>query len=389
VSDIADSNIGVIGTPGSKAKKRVVVADDSHLVRAIVVQALKSDFDVVEAGHGGEVLDALKAGPVDLIFLDLIMPTMDGRETINQLRKAGEMMPIIVMTGEVRTSVISQVLAEGVSDYILKPVSPGEIVGKARKVLGLEVDQGSKPKADILLVDAVPNVGIALKRNLPRDITVVQANDFSSAFEACREHQFRVIIVDMNMPDIGGEGLGSQLRILQPGTAVFGLYLRDINTGKAEVLQAGFDGHLYKPFEGAKLKDLIKYYLGREVEEPLVVEGNFLRLNDFPVPKAQRQTYAMRLRQDSAEAIKGIAGACFETTVLDITHPPPREIMLGFLNYLRKACANIGVELVVVANSESEGLIKTTSETADLLVFETSAEAENYIEDREADYSDD
>ena len=389
MSDIADSNIGVIGTPGSKAKKRVVVADDSHLVRAIVVQALKSDFDVVEAGHGGEVLDALKAGPVDLIFLDLIMPTMDGRETINQLRKAGEMMPIIVMTGEVRTSVISQVLAEGVSDYILKPVSPGEIVGKARKVLGLEVDEGSKPKADILLVDAVPNVGIALKRNLPRDITVVQANDFSSAFEACREHQFRVIIVDMNMPDIGGEGLGSQLRILQPGTAVFGLYLRDINTGKAEVLQAGFDGHLYKPFEGAKLKDLIKYYLGREVEEPLVVEGNFLRLNDFPVPKAQRQTYAMRLRQDSAEAIKGIAGACFETTVLDITHPPPREIMLGFLNYLRKACANIGVELVVVANSESEGLIKTTSETADLLVFETSAEAENYIEDREADYSDD
>ncbi len=389
MSDTADLNTDVIGSPGTRPKKRVVVADDSHLVRAIVVQALKSEFDVVEAGHGGEVLDALKAGPVDLIFLDLIMPTMDGRETINQLRKAGEMMPIIVMTGEVRTSVISQVLAEGVSDYILKPVSPGEIVGKARKVLGLEVDRGSKPKADILLVDAVPNVGIALKRNLPRDITLVQANDFSSAFEACREHQFRVIIVDMNMSEIGGEGLGSQLRILQPGTAVFGLYLRDVNTGKAEVLQAGFDGHLYKPFEGAKLKDLIKYYLGREVEEPLVVEGNFMRLNDFPVPKAQRQTYAMRLRQDSTEAIKVIAGACFETTVLDITHPPPREIMLGFLNYLRKACANIGVELVVVADSESEGLIKTTSETADLLVFETSTDAENYIQDREADYSDD
>ena len=378
----------MIGVSGSRGKKRVVVADDSHLVRAIVVQALKSDFDVVEAGHGGEVLDAVAAGTVDLIFLDLIMPQMDGRETIKQLRKAGEMMPIIVMTGEVRTSVISQVLAEGVSDYILKPVSPGEIVGKARKVLGLEVDQGAKPKADILLVDAVPNVGIALKRNLPRDITVVQANDFSSAFEACREHQFRVIIVDMNMPDIGGEGLGSQLRILQPGTAVFGLYIRDINTGKAEVLQAGFDGHLYKPFEGAKLKDLIKYYLGREVEEPLVVEGCYIRLNDFPVPKAQRQTYAMRLRQDSTEAVKEIAGACYETAVLDISYPPPREIMLGFLNYLRKACANIGVELVVVANAESENLIKTTSETADLVVFETSGEAERYIEERESDYQD-
>ena len=97
----------------------------------------------------------------------------------------------------------------------------------------------------------------------------------------------------------------------------------------------------------------------------------------------------MKLRQDSTEAIKGIAGACFETAVLDISCPPPREIMLGFLNYLRKACGNIGVELVVVANAESENLIKTTSETADLLVFETSSEAEEFIADRESDYRDD
>ena len=97
----------------------------------------------------------------------------------------------------------------------------------------------------------------------------------------------------------------------------------------------------------------------------------------------------MRLRQDSAEAVKEIAGACHELAVLDISHPPPREIMLGFLNYLRKACANIGLDLVVVANAESENLIKTTSETADLLVFETSAEAENYIHERESDYQDD
>ncbi|SVD92916.1 uncharacterized protein METZ01_LOCUS445770, partial [marine metagenome] len=44
VSDTADLNTDVIGSPGTRPKKRVVVADDSHLVRAIVVQALKSEF---------------------------------------------------------------------------------------------------------------------------------------------------------------------------------------------------------------------------------------------------------------------------------------------------------------------------------------------------------
>ena len=292
------------------------------------------------------------------------------------MRQSGNGTPVIVLTGEVRTSVIGEVLMEGVEDYVLKPVTPAEIRRKVRVVLKLETEEIERPESDILLVDPVPVVAKKLKRHLPKDIEIRQAHDFSAAVEACRSYQFKVILVDMQMPEIGGEGLASQLRILQPGTSVFGLYLRDIVTGKADVLQGGFDGYLFKPFEANRVKELLKSNLGREVAEPISIEGNKIILNDYPRPKEQRQAYAMRLRQDSVDGLKVVAGACFETLILDMTIPPPREILLGYLVYLHRACMNIGVTLFVVSDDEVKSLIKTTGDTAALEVYETLSEAE-------------
>ena len=359
--------------------KTVLVADDSHLVRSIVAQSLRGQFEVIQAENGREVLDTLEARSVDLLILDLAMPVMDGRETLKQLRHSGSGTPVIVLTGEVRTSVIGEVLMEGVEDYVLKPVTPSEILRKVRVVLKIETEEIARPASDILLVDPVPVVAAKLKRHLPKDLEVRQAPDFSAAVEACRSYQFKVILVDMQMPEVGGEGLASQLRILQPGTSVFGLYLRDINTGKADVNHTGFDGFLYKPFEASRVKDLLKAHLGREVAEPLTVAGNRIILNDYPRPKDQRQAYAVRLRNDSTEGIRAIAGSCFESVILDLTIPPPREILLGFLVYLYRACSNIGLTVLVVADAEVKNLIKTTADTASIDVFEELEEAETRV----------
>ena len=177
-------------------------------------------------------------------------------------------------------TVVGEVLMEGVEDYVLKPVTPDEIRRKVRVVLKLETEEKERPESDILLVDPVPVVAKKLKRHLPKDIEIRQAHDFSAAVEACRSYKFKVILVDMQMPEIGGEGLASQLRILQPGTSVFGLYLRDIVTGKADVLQGGFDGYLFKPFEASRVKELLKSNLGREVAEPITIDSNKIILND-------------------------------------------------------------------------------------------------------------
>jgi len=373
---MSDDFIGDV-TDGAPAEEQkvILVADDSHLVRSIVVQSLRTEFDVLQAENGRQVLDILQARTVDLLILDLAMPVMDGRETLKLLRKSGNGTPVIVLTGEVRTSVIGEVLMEGVEDYVLKPVTPAEIRRKVRVVLKLETEEINRPESDILLVDPVPVVAKKLKRHLPKDIEIRQASDFSAAVEACRAYQFKVILVDMQMPEIGGEGLASQLRILQPGTAVFGLYLRDINTGKADVLQTGFDGYLFKPFEASRVKELLKSNLGRAVAEPITIEGNKIILNDYPRPKDQRQAYVMRLRQDSIDGVKAIAGACFETVILDLSIPPPREMLLGYLVYLHRACMNIGLTIFVVADDEVKNLIKTTGDTAGLEVFEVMDQA--------------
>jgi len=367
---------GVTEDASGSERRVILVADDSQLDRSVVVQSLQTEFDVLQAENGQQVLEILQAQRVDLLILDLAMPVMDGRETLKRLRKSGNGTPVIVLTGEVRTSVISEILMEGVADYILKPITPAGIQRKVRIVLKLETKELNRPESDILLLDPVPVVRKKLKRHLPKDIEIKQAHDFSAAVEACRAFRFKVILVDMQIPEIGGEGLASQLRILQPGTAVFGLYVRDINTGKAAMLQSGFDGYLSKPFESNRVKELLKSNLGRAVAEPVSVETNKIILNDFPKPKDQRQAYAVRLRQGSLDGVKLIAGACFETVILDLSIPPPREILLSYLVYLRRACMNIGLTIFVVADDEVKNLIKTTGDTAGLEVFETIDEAE-------------
>ena len=84
----------------------------------------------------------------------------------------------------------------------------------------------------------------------------------------------------------------------------------------------------------------------------------------------------MRLRQDSVDGLKVIAGSCFETLILDLTIPPPREILLGYLVYLHRACINIGVTLFIVSDEEVKNLIKTTGDTAGLEVFANMVDAE-------------
>ena len=77
---MSDDFIGNVTEAASGEDRKVIlVADDSHLVRSIVVQSLRSEFDVLQAENGRQVLDTLQARTVDLLILDLAMPVMDGR----------------------------------------------------------------------------------------------------------------------------------------------------------------------------------------------------------------------------------------------------------------------------------------------------------------------
>ena len=110
----------------------LVVDDEPHIVRFTAMNLEVEGFNVVTAGNGMEALCALEAGDaIDLVVLDVMMPELDGFETLRRIR-AESSVPVIFVT--VRGDEADRVagLDLGADDYLTKPFSPRELVSRIR-----------------------------------------------------------------------------------------------------------------------------------------------------------------------------------------------------------------------------------------------------------------
>ena len=79
---------------------RVLLVDDDENVRYTLARVLrKAGYEVVEAEEGGEALECLNKQPVDVVVTDILMPGMEGIETIMKLREQAAALPIIAISG--------------------------------------------------------------------------------------------------------------------------------------------------------------------------------------------------------------------------------------------------------------------------------------------------
>lgn len=113
----------------------VLVVDDDHTVREVVVSYLRAhEHEVVEAGDGETALRLMRESPADLVVLDLMLPGIDGLEVCRRLREQGD-VPIIMLTA--LGSEVDRVmgLELGADDYVSKPFSPRELALRVDSVL--------------------------------------------------------------------------------------------------------------------------------------------------------------------------------------------------------------------------------------------------------------
>ncbi|OYW29550.1 MAG: hybrid sensor histidine kinase/response regulator [Caulobacter sp. 12-67-6] len=105
--------------------RRVLVVDD-HPVNRRVIRLFLTPFecDLVEAENGREALDALEAGPIDIVLMDVNMPVMDGLEATRRLRAEPRFakLPVIALTADVMSAQIKTCLAAGADAHVAKPI---------------------------------------------------------------------------------------------------------------------------------------------------------------------------------------------------------------------------------------------------------------------------
>ena len=110
---------------------RVLVVDDSDAIRDLIVVNLQLEgYDVRSAADGQQALDVVGQWRPDVVTLDVVMPGLDGFETLERLRADPETadIPVVLVTGRAQAADRSRGEALGADAYLTKPFEPAELV---------------------------------------------------------------------------------------------------------------------------------------------------------------------------------------------------------------------------------------------------------------------
>lgn len=127
----------------NSGKAMLVVDDDMYLRKMIVTYGQMDGFECFEADNGITALGLLEQKKIDIVVLDVMMPGIDGFETLSRIREISQ-VPVIMLTA--RSEEYDKLFGFnlGVDDYMVKPFSPKELMARMNAVLkrvGRSVDE--------------------------------------------------------------------------------------------------------------------------------------------------------------------------------------------------------------------------------------------------------
>jgi DNA-binding NarL/FixJ family response regulator len=128
----------MMNAPGSKAPVRVLIVDDHPVVRAGLATLLRKEVGLKVTGSahcGEEALKILKSSPVDVMLLDLRMPSISGIDLLNVLRAMENPPLVLILSSYEYEEEIYRAVKAGARGYISKNASRAEIVTAIEKVI--------------------------------------------------------------------------------------------------------------------------------------------------------------------------------------------------------------------------------------------------------------
>ena len=111
--------------PDTTGRQKILVVDDSEMNRAILIEMLKEEFEIIEAENGKQGLQLLRqyGKKISVVLLDIVMPVMDGFEVLTVMNRDHMIddIPVIMISSEESETYIRRAFNFGVSDYISRP----------------------------------------------------------------------------------------------------------------------------------------------------------------------------------------------------------------------------------------------------------------------------
>lgn len=117
-------------------KYRILWADDEiDLLKPHILFLEGKGYDITPVNSGSDALEEIDHGTFDLVFLDENMPGMNGLETLNYIKGTHPFLPVVMITKNEAEEIMEEAIGSKITDYLIKPVNPNQILLAVKKIL--------------------------------------------------------------------------------------------------------------------------------------------------------------------------------------------------------------------------------------------------------------
>ena len=249
---------------------RILIAEDNPFNVIVTEDTLNSelkDLTIGKAENGRVAFEKVRDEDWDLVLMDVHMPEMSGLEATSAIRKLPNERSstlIIAMTASVLREETESYMRHGMDGFVPKPFQVEQLISEIRRLRKAKATAPKEapklPPLRILIAEDNPfNVIVAedtLRSELP-DVTIGKAENGKLAFEAVRDEEWDIVLMDIAMPEMTGLEATAAIRKLQDEkkakTTIIAMTASVLKEETDHYLKKGMDGFVPKPFKVEQL----------------------------------------------------------------------------------------------------------------------------------------
>lgn len=239
---------------------RIALVDDDSTTRAVmerVAESMNAELDVHLDGKS--FLSSVAENEPDLVVIDLLLPLQSGFEVIDELRRTRPDLPVLVVSALVLEDgcLPAEHPACAANDYLPKPVGERRCRERIERLLVPGREDPSTSIRILVVEDNDDNADLIRIRFEREDFELHRAADGMEALRMIDDLEPDVVLLDIQIPGVGGLEVLARLREKNPDTMVVMMTAYGSEQIAVEAMKRGADDYLTKPLEHRTLVDFI------------------------------------------------------------------------------------------------------------------------------------
>jgi len=252
------------------AKIKILWADDEiDLLKPHIIFLEDKGYEVTTTTSGAEALDLVEEQRFDLVFLDENMPGISGLETLSRIKSKHSALPVVMITKSEEEFIMEEAIGSKISDYLIKPVNPKQILLTIKK--NLDTSRLVSEKTTINYQQEFRSIGMSLHHNM--------------TFEEWKDIYKKLVYWELELDKIEETGLNEILQTQKDEASH--LFSRFIEENYIDWLRDGEDAPLMSP---NVIKEKVAPHISDDTSTFLIVVDN-LRYDQWEILKPKIHEY--------------------------------------------------------------------------------------------------